>query len=51
MVLKQLVPALVAATLLAGSNLAFADEYRPAEFLGLDGDILVLGVASSLDLR
>ena len=35
MVLKQLVPA-VAAALIAGSSVAFADEYRPAEFLGLD---------------
>ena len=36
MVLKQLVPGLVAAVLVAGSSVAFADEYRPAEFLGLD---------------
>ena len=36
MVLKQLVPGLVAAALVAGSTVAFADEYRPAEFLGLD---------------
>jgi hypothetical protein len=36
MVLKQLVPALVAATLLAGGSVAFADEYRADEFLGLD---------------
>ncbi len=36
MVLKQLVPAFVAGLLVAGSSAAFADEYRPAEFLGLD---------------
>src|ERR1700749_4389058 len=42
MVLKQLVPALVAATLLAGSNVVFADEYPPAEFLGLDLSTAVL---------
>jgi hypothetical protein len=36
MVLKRLVPALVATALVAGSSVAFADEYRPAEFLGLD---------------
>jgi hypothetical protein len=36
MVLKQLVPALVAAALVAGGSVAFADEYRPSEFLGLD---------------
>ena len=33
MVLKQLV---VAAALVVGSGVALADEYRPAEFLGLD---------------
>jgi len=36
MVLKRLVPAFVAAVLVAGSGVAFADEYRPSEFLGLD---------------
>jgi hypothetical protein len=35
MVLKQLVPAFVAVALVAGS-VAFADEYRADEFLGLD---------------
>ena len=37
MVLKRVVPALVAAALLAGGSVARADEeYRPSEFLGLD---------------
>jgi len=36
MVLKQLVPVLVAAALLAGGSVASADEYRASEFLGLD---------------
>lgn len=42
MVLKQLVPALVAATLVAGSSLALADEYRASEYLGLDLSTAVL---------
>lgn len=36
MVLKPVVPALVAAALLAFGSVALADEYRPDEFLGLD---------------
>jgi hypothetical protein len=36
MVLKQLVPALVAVTLIAGGAVARADEYRASEYLGLD---------------
>jgi hypothetical protein len=36
MVLKPVVPALVAAVLLAAGSVALADEYRPDEFLGLD---------------
>ena len=36
MVLKQLVPALVAAALLAGGGVALADEYHAGDFLGLD---------------
>lgn len=36
MVLKQLVPAFVAVALVAGGSVAFADEYRADEFLGLD---------------
>jgi hypothetical protein len=36
MVLKQLVPALVAVALVASSGVAFADQYRADEFLGLD---------------
>jgi hypothetical protein len=36
MVLKPLIPALVAAVLAAGGSIAFADEYRASEYLGLD---------------
>jgi hypothetical protein len=36
MVLKPVIPALVAALLVAAGSVAFADEYRPDEFLGLD---------------
>jgi hypothetical protein len=36
MVGKPLVPALVAAVLLAAGSVALADDYRPDEFLGLD---------------
>jgi len=36
MVLKQLVPGLVAVALVAGGSVALADEYRADEFLGLD---------------
>ena len=36
MVLKPVVPALVAAALFAAGSVVLADEYRPDEFLGLD---------------
>ena len=36
MVLKPLIPALVAAVLAAGGSVASADEYRASEYLGLD---------------
>ena len=36
MVAKPVVPALIAAALIAAGSVALADEYRPAEFLGLD---------------
>jgi hypothetical protein len=36
MVLKNVLTAVICATLLAWSGLAVAEEYRPGEFLGLD---------------
>lgn len=36
MVLRPVVPAVVAAVLFAAGSVALADEYRPDEFLGLD---------------
>jgi hypothetical protein len=42
MVLKPVVPALVAAVLFVAGGLALADEYRPDEFLSLDLSTAVL---------